>query len=716
MEKKYWALHGQHTSLIFEAPRPKDIHQAPIWRYWGDKLEPDTLPVSPWHATRARPPQILDEEIAPSAFPGFGFGDSCSPALLACRAGVDFSFAANSYQVTHDPYKNVLNIELHDSVAMITAYLSFSIDTHDVFHIHSRIKNLGTTSLQVQWLASANLFLPATINQIHSFHGQWSNEFQMQSQNLCSSPWSLQSLTGRTSHQAFPGAVLTANKIDWHQGACYGAHLAWSGNHRQTIDTLDDGSRQWQLGIYLAPGELQINSGEQWQAPTVMASFSPHGRNGLMQNFHAGIRGIIRWPTNSVRPRPVHINTWEAVYFDHDLNGLKQLASQAAQIGVERFILDDGWFHGRHNDHSSLGDWWADAGKYPNGLQPLAQHVTTLGMEFGLWVEPEMVNPDSDLYRAHPEWAFGTTERPMQTIRNQLALNTSLPAVQEYLFEKLNALLESLPITYLKWDMNRDLTQVMGTDGRAAYIGFVQGLYKLMQRIRKAHPHVEIESCASGGGRMDAGVMAYTHRFWTSDNTDALSRLDIQRGALQFFPPEVLGAHIGPVPYHVTGRSQSLDFRAGVALPLHLGVELDVRNLPIDEQKQLKAWIDLYKQIRTYLHGQQVWLGECGDNIMWQAHGSPEDILVFVIRSAPTAVRHSPALILPLLLSNRQYRISRIDPPTTNMTNAGQDAPVHLLLREGQTIEAAGNWLAVAGLPLPRMAAESVHIYQFKAI
>lgn len=715
MEKQYWALHGKHTSLIFEAPAAGDIHQAPIWRYWGDKLELDTLPVSPWHATRAYPPQTLDEEIAPGIFPGFGFGDSCNPALLACRAGVDFSFAASSYQVTQGSQRNIFNFELHDSVALITVYLSFSIDTHDVFHISSCIKNLGSTSLEVQWLASANLLLPAVINQVHSFHGQWSSEFQMQSQKLCNSQWNLQSFTGRTSHQAFPGAVLTPNQIDWHQGACYGAHLAWSGNHRQSIDTLDDGSHQWQLGIYLAPGELQINPGLQWQAPTVMASFSPHGRNGLMQNFHAGMRGVIHWPTNYMRPRPVHMNTWEAVYFDHDLNGLKQLASQAAQIGVERFILDDGWFHGRHNDHTSLGDWWPDAGKYPNGLQPLAHHVTTLGMEFGLWVEPEMVSPDSDLYRAHPEWAFGMAERSVQTIRNQLALNTSLPVVQEYLFKKLNALLESLPISYLKWDMNRDLTQVMGNDGRAAYAGFVHGLYKLMHRIRKAHPHVEIESCASGGGRMDAGVMAYTHRFWNSDNTDALSRVNIQRGALQFFPPEVLGAHIGPTPYHVTGRSQSLDFRAGVALPLHLGVELDVRTLAINEHQQLKAWIDLYKQLRPRLHCQQVWLGESGDSIVWQAHGSPEDVLVFVTRCTPTAARHSPVLILPLLLSNRRYHISRVDPHATSIANAGRDAAFHLQLRQGQSIEASGNWLAVAGLPLPRMAAESVHIYQFKA-
>ena len=393
---------------------------------------------------------------------------------------------------------------------------------------------------------------------------------------------------------------------------------------------------------------------------------------------------------------------------------MASISLQAADLGVERFILDDGWFHDRHDDTASLGDWWPDASKYPLGLAPLAAHVSALGMQFGLWVEPEMVNLNSELYRAHPDWALAMAGRPLQTGRNQLVLNIALPAVQAYLLDKLDALLTALPIRYLKWDMNRDLTQAQGADGRAVGVTWVRGLYALLARLRTAHPTVEIESCALGGGRMDAGILAYTHRFWTSDNTDALSRVGIQRGALQLFPPELLGAHIGPVPFHTTGRSQSLDFRAGVALPLHFGLELDVRRIAGSERVQLQAWMALYKGLRERLHQATVWLGDSGDHIVWQAHGTADDLVVFVTRTAPTEARHSSPLRLPMLHLDRAYNITRIDPISIGVANAGVDAALHKAMRAGQPHNAHGAWLASAGLALPRMAAESVLIYQFQ--
>jgi alpha-galactosidase len=647
-------------------------------------------------------------------FPSLGFGDASQPALRAHRQGKGFGFSADRYDVLPDEATNSLRIRLNDDVNQIEVQLEVRLDGNDTLRITTRLTNQGTEPLQVDSLASANLYLPGHLDTVHSFHGQWSNEFQWQSQPLARAQWCQENRAGRTSHQVFPGAVVANATTDWHSGSCYGAHLAWSGNFVHTIDTLDDGRHQWQLGVAFAPGELELPPGASFEAPTVLASFSPAGRNGLMQNFHAAMRATMQWPGGHISPRPVHLNTWEAVYFDHKLDDLKDFATQAANIGVERFILDDGWSHGRHDDRTSLGDWWPDAGKYPNGLAPLAQHVTSLGMQFGLWVEPEMVNPDSDLYRAHPQWAFASPNKKQQTWRNQLVLNTALTEVQNYLFEKLDTLLRTLPIRYLKWDMNRDLTQAVRADGRAGYLGFVRGLYTLLGRVRAAHPNVEIESCASGGGRMDAGVLAYTHRFWTSDNTDALSRVGIQRGALQFFPPEILGAHIGPVPYHTTGRTQSLDFRAGVALPLHLGIELDVRFIDDGERTQLAPWLALYKSLRGQLHQGHMWLGECGDHIVWQAHGSASDLVVFVTRTAPTQARQSPPLILPMLDAESHYRITRLDPPTIGVSNAGVDAPMHQALRRGEAVEFHGAWLSQAGLALPRMSGESVHIYRMQ--
>ncbi len=233
------------------------------------------------------------------------------------------------------------------------------------------------------------------------------------------------------------------------------------------------------------------------------------------------------------------------------------LADAAARIGIERFVLDDGWFHRRHDDRAALGDWWPDSGKFPDGLGPLIAHVRALGMEFGLWVEPEMVNPDSELFRTHPDWALQLAGAAAADGRNQLVLDISRPEVADYLFDKIAALLGTHPIAYLKWDHNRDLTTAGLCDGRAGYRAQVHAAYALLARLRAAHPDVEIESCSGGGGRIDFAVLRHTHRVWTSDNIDALSRLAIQRGCLQFFPPEVMGAHVGTAPAHVTGRSQS---------------------------------------------------------------------------------------------------------------------------------------------------------------
>ena len=393
-----------------------------------------------------------------------------------------------------------------------------------------------------------------------------------------------------------------------------------------------------------------------------------------------------------MKPRPVHLNTWEGFYFDHDEAKLRELADSAAEIGIERFVLDDGWFHGRNDDRSSLGDWWPDATKYPEGLGPLAKHITGLGMEFGLWVEPEMVNPDSDLFRAHPDWALQIAGRPLLTGRNQLVLDLARDDVSNHLFKVLSKLLESLPVSYLKWDHNRDLT----TAGKTArYRRQVQAGYALLGRIRAAYPAIEIESCAGGGGRIDAGIARHTHRFWTSDCIDAVTRTAAQRGFLQFLPPELMGAHVGTAPAHSTGRSQSMDFRAAVALPGHFGVELDVRRLAGLERETLKRWIVTYKTHRDIVHHGQVWFGQTSDGLTWQAHGSVHDLLLLVYRIDPVIQRFPSPLVLPMLDDSRRYSV------------------------DSETGDAAiwdGAWLRAAGLPLSPMKAETCSLFRIRAL
>jgi alpha-galactosidase len=669
---RFLSLHGTAVTLMLELPEG----EAPLWRYWGPRL-PDGVTLEPLRASRPTPSFSLDFDQPLSLFPGLGVGWFGQSALLAHRAGSDWTFQATQCAVEQVAQKAV--ITLTDPVAAIEVKVTLSLDdASNVLTLSTILTNLGEGVLDVQWLAAGTVPLPSCAKTVRSFGGRHNDEFVPITDQLTRSMWRRENRRGLTSHDCFPGALVEAD------GSVYGAQLAWSGNHTQSIEWIDDGRFQWQMGEWLAPGEVRLASGESIQAPEMLATCGTDA-NAVAQNFHSCIRKRIDWPSGKMKPRPVHLNTWEGFYFDHNEAALIELADAAAAIGIERFVLDDGWFHGRNDDTSSLGDWWVDAAKYPNGLRPLAEHVTGLGMEFGLWVEPEMVNPDSELYRAHPDWALGTPGRPVITARNQLVLDMARPDVGDYLFEKIAALLKDLPISYLKWDHNRDLTTA---GAKPRYRQQVHAAYALMARLRAAFPNVEIEACAGGGGRIDAGVIQHTHRFWTSDNIDAVSRVSIQRGFLQFMPPELMGAHVGASPAHATGRKQSMDFRAGVALPGHFGVELDVRKLDEQDRERLSHWIATYKTHRNRLHHGNVWQGEADDGLFWQAHGGSDDVLLFLYRVGPQTLRHAPTVRLPMLDVARKYVVDGV--------------------------EHSGAWLVAHGLPTQPMKAERFQLIEVK--
>jgi len=609
-----------------------------------------------------RPPSRSEDDFPLSLFPTFGVGWYGTSALLAHRDGQDFAQAITACEVAWTDPGRALQVRLTDTVAGLLVEIDLALEfDSDVLTVSTRLTNTGAGVLDVQWLAAAVLPLPAQAAKVRHYGGRHNAEFLLQEEALARGIWRRENRRGLTSHDAFPGAVVITPGAGAHAGLAFGAQLAWSGNHAQTIEWLEDGRFQWQLGEWLAPGEVRLAQGEQIASPQVLATCSTGGLNGVASGFHKAIRARLSWPEGVMSPRPVGLNTWEGVYFDLDPAALMDMAEAAAGAGVERFILDDGWFQGRRNDRAGLGDWWTDTKVFPDGLGPLARRVNDLGMSFGLWVEPEMVNPDSDLFRNHPEWALQIAGRPLLTARNQLVLDLSRPEVADYLLEKIGALLDSLPIAYLKWDHNRDLTTA-GSSGRPAYRRQTLAAYDLMARIREGWPQVEIEACAGGGGRIDAGVLQYTHRVWTSDCIDAVSRVAIQRGFLQFFPQEIMGSHVGAAQAHTTGRSQTLDFRAAVALPGHFGVELDPRRLDGAETAHLKGWIDLYKSLRGHLHQGQVWLGEGEDSLVWQAHGAADDLLLFVYRMGPMTQKWPTDLALPMVARDRVYRIEEVRP------------------------------------------------------
>jgi len=683
------ALHGTKSSVVLEL----DGDSAPLWRYWGPRLL-DEVSLPSLRSTRREPSFSLNEDVPLAVFPTFGIGWFGPSALLAHRCGRDFSQSWTGCAVERDG--GAVRFTLTDDVAGVAVTISLALDSaSDILTIKTSLTNTGQHGLDVPHLASACLPLPDEALALEHYTGRHNHEFQLQQEALGRGGWRRENRRGITGHSGPCGAVVSGKG-----GGAWGAQLAWSGNHVQSIDWIDDGQFVWQLGEWLAPGEIRLAAGETLTAPEVLATFSPEGADGVARNFHAAVRARMSWPGGKMKSRPVHLNTWEGFYFDHDEDALRELADAAAEVGIERFVLDDGWFHRRDDDTRALGDWWPDTGKYPNGLAPLAAHVTDLGMEFGLWVEPEMVNPDSDLFRAHPDWALQIAGRPMLTARNQLVLDLTRAEVSDYLFGCVERLLSDLPISYLKWDHNRDLTTAGNALGSAAYRAQVLAVYALLDRIRAAHPAVEIESCAGGGGRIDPGIAMRTHRFWVSDCIDAVSRLPIQRGFLQFMPPELMGSHIGASPAHSTGRSQTLDFRAAVALTGHLGVEFDVRRLATEDRARLKHWIALYKTLRGQIHQSTVCRGDAGDGLVWQAHGSPsqddDSWLLFVYRVTPTEQRHTPAVRLPFLDKGARYQVSVIEPAS----DSAQYYP--------------GAWLRNAGLPLPPMKAESATIYRIR--
>jgi alpha-galactosidase len=470
------------------------------------------------------------------------------------------------------------------------------------------------------------------------------------------------------------------------------------------------------LGALLLPGEVRLAPGETYASPEIVAAYSGQGLSMLSRKFHDHVRTKLLRPEMRAKPRPVHYNTWEAVYFDHDVEKLMELATRAAGIGVERFVLDDGWFGGRRHDRAGLGDWTVSRDVYPDGLGPLVDHVTKLGMEFGLWFEPEMVNPDSDLYRAHPDWVLGLEGVGQIPFRSQLALDISRPEVADYLFHAIDAILRDHDISYIKWDMNRDLSHPGDSSGVPRAFAQVGALYALLDRVRNAHPHVEIESCSSGGARADMGVLAHSDRVWTSDSNDALDRQVIQRGASFFLPLEVLGCHVGPAKCHVTERRLSMEMRAATALMGHMGLELNLLTERTADLDVLKNAIDLHKKHRALLHN--------GD--VFRLDSAPQLIASGVIARDKSEALYSVAYVasdakvLPGrfqftgLDPQRSYRLQLVWP--TNWLPIKGPSAIEALDLKGEGAIFSGTALMHGGPQLPHAFPETCLLFYVAAI
>ena len=699
MAARLASLHGDDWSLVLEWPPGG----APLWRHIGPRVDPAGLPALA--DCRAPATFSLDEPVAMAAIPVAGLG-WFGPSALALRRddGTALALAFTDWTVAQTP--DSLAITGHDAIAGIACTILLRRLAGDGLELVTTLHNRSGAPVLVDHLASAVLPVPAGLAHIIAWRGRHNAELVETLAAMPDHGWSRETRTGLPGHGGPCAAVLLGEGTGWHAGPALTVQLAWSGDARLAIERDEDGGHVIGAQALLQPGEVRLEPGAQHETPPLLLALSAQGRNGAMAAMHAAVRARLAWPGGAMRPRPVHLNSWEACYFAHDEARIRRLADAAAAIGVERFVLDDGWFAGRNDDRAGLGDWWPDPLKYPAGLAPVADHVRALGMEFGLWVEPEMVNPSSDLYRAHPDWVLALPDRPRPTARHQLVLDLRRADVRDHLFARLDALLKAARVDYLKWDHNR----AHAPAGGAAQVA---GVYDLLARLRRAHPGVEIESCAGGGGRIDAGIARYTHRFWTSDNVDALARIPIQRSFLSLMPPEVMGAHVGASPSHATGRMQPLGFRAAIAAQGHFGVELDPDAMDAADRAELAGWIAFWKSWRHIIHGGQVMLGEGTDGLVWQAQGNGREYLLWVIRADHGSDRFAQPIALPFAAGRDwQVRLLRhagqsgvLTPRAGALFRAMREAPIRF----------TGSWLAGAGLPLPALAAQSALIFHLAA-
>lgn len=706
-------LDGRGTSLVADA-RGAGV---PRCVYWGARLAngADLSGLARRDAAGTERPAVIETplDLLPAADFGF-FGEPALTGWSGGGGGGRWAAVLRLASVRQETER--LELVCRDRVAGIATALDLRLAPDgDVLVARTTLTNEGDAPFHLQWLAALTLPLPAGSTEALAFHGGWGEEFRTARIPLPPGVWQRTSRRGRPGHDGFPALIAGEAGFDDHRGAVFGFHLGWSGNHRMLVESLPGGGRQVQLGERLSPGEVVLPPGGSYRSPPAFAACASAGLNALSGAFHEHLRRRVLPHRVTGRPRPVVLNTWQALYFDQTHDALIELAEQAAGVGAERFVVDDGWFAGRRDDRAALGDWKVDRTKLPRGLRAVAERVNALGMEFGLWIEPEMVSPASDLYRAHPDWALSLPGRPTVAGRNQLVLDLTRAEVRDHTFAWIDGYLRELPIASLKWDHNRDLTHAGDAEGRPAARAQTLALYGLLDALRERHPEVEIESCASGGARIDYGILARTHRFWTSDDTDAVARAAIQNGCSLFFPPEVMGAHVGPAPDPTTRRSVSMNFRGRMATFGHFGLELDLRAAPAADLAELKRHVAAYKRHRRLIHGGR-WhrlAGAEGGAIGWCAVAPDRTRAVaLAVQAADTALAEAATMRLAGLDRARVYRV-RIEEPVPEHVRASMPAPEAWI---GDGVDVGGDVLCDAGVRLPLRWPETALLLTFEAV
>ena len=587
--------------------------------YWGKRIAPQDMtdllrlsenPFVPSQNNRERA-SFLDS--APFEYPcaltgdyrEHAFGIETAEGFRACDLRyVSHRIYKGKYAPAGLPHTfgedcETLEITMQDAPTGLTVRLHYTVfEGIDAVIRSVTAENGGSQSITLKRVLSASLDLDDDRFEMLSLYGSWARERQLERLPLRHGKQRIDSLRGESSHQYSPFFALVHPETTEQSGDAYGFTLIYSGNFMLQAELTQHCQTRAQIGIQPEDFAWKLGASAQFDAPEAVLVYSGEGIGAMSRTFHTLFtQHLIRSPWLH-KERPVLINNWEATYFNFDLEKLKSIADEAAALGIELFVLDDGWFGHRDSDNCSLGDWTPDERKLPGGLKPLTDHITSLGMKFGLWFEPEMISPDSDLFRAHPDWAIQTPGRPLTQSRAQYVLDYTRKEVRDAVWSQMKTVLDSAPVSYIKWDMNRQLTEVPSAEMWHAY---VLGVYALMERLCTEYPDILLENCSGGGARFDPGMLYYSPQIWTSDDTDAKERLRIQYGASLFMPPSAMGAHVSVCPNHATGRNTPFDTRANVAMNGTFGYELDVRQLSDEEKSKIPEQIARYHRISHLL-------------------------------------------------------------------------------------------------------------------
>ena len=626
--EKVFYLNTPNTSYVMNVYCDKYL----LHLYYGKKVDkfPNVRTHLPTAESRPLYPNDIEETNGASSilsmeYPCYGSADFRTPAFHAeyengsaitkleyagyeIIKGKKQLLGLPATYVENDDEADTLEITLCDSLTGLKVVLSYTVFNNiDAIAKSVKIVNCGKQNINLKSVISSTTYLFDKDYEFVHLEGAWTRERSIQKRPLMNGIMAVDSKMVSSGHIHSPFLALARPYATETQGDVYGFSFVYSGNHIEQTEVNAFDVTRINVGINPFGFNWVLAPNEEFQAPEVILTYSDEGFGKMSRTYHKLYRTrLVRGKYRDIE-RPVLINNWEATYFDFNEEKLLNIAKKAKSVGIELMVLDDGWFGKRNSDNCSLGDWVVDRNKLPDGIESLARKITDIDMKFGLWFEPEMISEDSDLYRNHPDWCVHTPDRPKTPSRNQLVLDLSREDVRDYVVDAVASVLKSAPISYVKWDFNRNISEIGSAElppekQQELPHRYVLGIYDVLERLTSEFPDVLFEGCSSGGGRFDAGMLYYYPQYWTSDNSDAIERLYIQHGTSMVMPASTMGAHISAVPNHQIGRTTPLKTRGDVAMAGQFGYELDLNTLTDEEIENVKKQIEQYKELRETIH------------------------------------------------------------------------------------------------------------------